>query len=455
MKLDQAILREWDIRGVYPEQINAEVAKALGYAFGVFLHTKNKSYCVVGQDNRFGGDELTKNLMFGLVDSGINIIYLGIVTTPMLNYASHKLKLEYGLMVTASHNPKNDNGFKLFGENYLHLNKADLTFVYEALKNNKQEITTTKGWIKKLDISDSYAEYLGQAFNFGSRPIKAVIDCGNGTAAVIIKKVYEKFNWETEFLFCDSDPNFPNHHPDPNTEANLKALKEKVLETKADLGIAYDGDGDRVGIIDEQGKMIEVDHLMAIFIRDILPKVNNKNFVLDVKCSQSLEEEITKLGGTPIMVKNGSAFVETFVYNYPVLFGGEFSGHLFFLDRHHGYDDGIYGGLRLQEILSTSSLKCSQLTEGINKYFNTPELRVKVSDDRKFAIVNQVKDYCISKNYQFLDIDGVRVKYSDGWALIRASNTGPNLTLRFEATTRERLAELLKEFTILINKLVK
>ena len=455
MILDQSILREWDIRGVYPTQINEETAKALGYAYGSYLNDKKISYCVVGRDNRLGGEELAKSLMLGLIDSGINIIYLDIVTTPMFNFASIKLKLEYGIMITASHNPKNDNGFKIFGKDYLHLVRSELEKVYELIKNNEKVISSTKGWIKKLDISDAYAEDLANSLVFGSQKLKVVIDCGNGTASTIIKKVYEKFNFETEFIFADSDPTFPNHHPDPSVEVNLKALKDKVIETKANLGIAYDGDCDRFGIVDELGNMIESDRLMAIFIRDIFPKVDNKSFIIDVKCSKALEDEISKIGGKSVMVRNGSAFIETYVHDYPSLFGGEYSGHLFFRDRHYGYDDGIYMGLRLQEILSNMPIKCSELSNGLNRYFNTPELRVKVSDGQKFDIVNKVKEYCQANNYEFLDIDGVRVKYPDGWALVRASNTGPNLTLRFEATTRERLAELLKEFTVVINKLVK
>lgn len=455
MILDQSILREWDIRGVYPTQINEETAKALGYAYGSYLNDKKITYCVVGRDNRLGGEELAKSLMLGLIDSGINIIYLDIVTTPMLNFASIKLKLEYAIMVTASHNPKNDNGFKLFGKDYLHLVRSELEKVYELIKNNARIISPTKGWIKKLDISDAYADDLANSLVFGSQKLKVVLDCGNGTASTIIKKVYEKFNFEVEYLYAESDPTFPNHHPDPSVEVNLKALKDKVIETKANLGIAYDGDCDRLGVVDELGNMIESDRLMAIFIRDIFPKVDNKSFIIDVKCSKALEDEISKIGGKSVMVRNGSAFIETYVHDYPSLFGGEYSGHLFFRDRHYGYDDGIYMGLRLQEILSNMPIKCSELSNGLNRYFNTPELRVKVNDGQKFEIVNKVKEYCQANNYEFLDIDGVRVKYPDGWALVRASNTGPNLTLRFEATTRERLAELLKEFTVVINKLVK
>lgn len=455
MQLDPSILREWDIRGVYPGQINEAVAKSIGYAFSILLKEKQVTYCLVGRDNRLGGETLAQNLMLGLVDSGINVIYLDMVTTPMFNFATHHLKQPYGIMITASHNPKNENGFKIFGDDFLHLNKDDLNKVYANIKADQKIITETKGWIKKVRINDSYVNDLAGRFTFGGRELKVVVDCGNGTVATIVKDAFAQLELKADFLFAESDPEFPNHHPDPNTESNLQALKEQVIATQADLGIAYDGDGDRVGVVDEQGNVIESDHLMAIFIRDLIAKVDNKNFIIDVKCSQALEEDISKVGGTPIMVKNGSAYIESFIHNYPALFGGEYSGHIFFRDRHYGYDDGLYASLRLIELLSSSPVKTSELNTGFTKYFNTPELRVKVADEKKFTVVDQVKAYCEEKGYAFLDIDGVRVKYPDGFALIRASNTGPNLTLRFEATTRERLAEILKEFTLLVNKLVQ
>lgn len=454
MKLDESILRKWDIRGRYPENINEDVAEALGYAYAKLLKRKNKEYCIVGRDNRIGGESLANNLMYGLTKSGINVIYLDIVTTPMLNFACKKFNYGYGIMITASHNPKDENGFKLFGEHALHLPQDELKEVYEYIKADERNDAQTSGWIKKLDISDNYKNDLLKDFNFSKR-LKLVIDCGNGTASTIIRKVYESLNCDVTYLYCDSDPTFPNHHPDPNIASNLTALVDKVLEIKADLGIAYDGDCDRVGIVDNEGNIIDTDKLMAIFSRDILKTAENKNIVLDVKCSMVLEEDIKLNGGNPVMVPNGGAYIERYVYEHPTLFGGEYSGHVFFTDRHYGYDDGIYAGLRMQELICKTDKKCSELTEGLMKVFNTPEIKVKIADEVKFEAVNKVKNYCIEKNYNFIDIDGVRVKYPDGWALIRASNTGPNITMRFEATTRPRLEEILKEFTEVVESIIK
>lgn len=454
MNLDKSILRKWDIRGIYPEQINEDVALKVGFAYGAFLKEKNKNTCIVGRDNRIGGEELSKCLIHALTESGINVIYLGIVTTPMLNFAAHELNNEYGIMITASHNPKCDNGFKVFGIGCLHLNAKELNHFYDLIKEDKKVSSNEKGAIKEVDIKDLYIKDLVNNINL-EKKLNVVVDCGNGTSSTIIKDVYKNFNCDVTYLYSDSDPTFPNHHPDPSVFENLNDLRNKVTQTKADLGIAYDGDADRVGIVDEKGNIVECDKLMAIYSKDILKSSENKNIVLDVKCSMALENAIKKYGGNPIMVCNGSAYIETFVQDYPACFGGEYSGHVFFNDRHYGYDDGIYAGLRLQEILCKENISLSELSCDYQKLYNTPEIKVAVKDENKFIIVDKVKEYCDQKDYDYLDIDGVRVKFPDAWALVRASNTGPNLTLRFEATTEERLKELKDEFTSLVDKLNK
>lgn len=249
--------------------------------------------------------------------------------------------------------------------------------------------------------------------------------------------MYKNFNCDVIYLYSESDPTFPNHHPDPNVFDNLKDLCKMVIETKADLGIAYDGDCDRVGIVDNNGNVLETDKLMSIYSKDIIENNDNKNIIIDVKCSIALENAIKKQGGKPVMVCNGSAYIESYVHDYPASFGGEYSGHVFFNDKHYGYDDGIYAGLRLQEILCNQNKALNELTCDYQKLFNTPEIKVSCNDDIKFKIVDQIKEYCKQKNYTYIDIDGVRVTFNDGWALVRASNTGPNLTARFEATTEK------------------
>lgn len=455
MSLDTSILRKWDIRGIYPEQINENVAKQVGFAYAKFLKENNIDSCIVGRDNRIGGEKLSDSLIYGLTESGINVINLGVVTTPMLNFACHKLGNPYGIMITASHNPKNDNGFKVFGDKCLHLETKKLNHFYDLVKANEKEISDVKGNIKNYNIKELYIEDLIYKINLDKKRLKVVIDCGNGTASTIIRDVYKNFNCDVIYLYSESDPNFPNHHPDPNVFENLKDLCNMVKATNSDLGIAYDGDCDRVGIVDNNGNVLETDKLMSIYSKDIIKNNDNKNIIIDVKCSMALEDAIKRQGGNSVMVCNGSAYIETFVNEYPASFGGEYSGHVFFNDKHYGYDDGIYAGLRLQEILCKEDKKLSELTKDYQKLFNTPEIKISCSDDKKFDVVENIKNYCKEKNYEYLDIDGVRVKFSDGWALVRASNTGPNLTTRFEATTEKRVNELKEEFINLINDLVK
>lgn len=450
--IDTSVLRENDIRGVYGKNITEELAVRLGIAFGAYLIKNGKNECVVGYDNRVSGEKLVENLMRGLVNSGINIKFIGMVTTPILNYATISLNIEAGIMVTASHNPANENGFKIFGENFLHLKRSELDKVYEYIKKTPQ--IKGKGNIEFINIIDKYINMLETYILKGSRKLKIAIDTGNGTTSLFIRDIISKFNIEPIYLNIESDGRFPNHNPDPNNDKNLEELKKVVIEQNCDFGIAYDGDGDRVGIVDELGNTIESDKLIAIFSRNIIPKTLNKKVLIDVKCSNALVEDIKTIGAEPIMVKNGSAFIENELNIRDILIGGEYSGHIFFRDKFYGFDDGIYASLRLYEILSNSNKKCSNLLEGYTHYFNTPEIKVKTTDEKKWDIVSNVKEYVISKGYEYLDIDGVRVMFDDGWALIRCSNTGPNLTLRFEAKTEDRLKIIKNEFESLISKLV-
>ena len=281
----------------------------------------------------------------------------------------------------------------------------------------------------------------------GSRKLKVVLDCGNGTTSLFTKDIYSQFpNLDITMICDESDARFPNHHPDPSVEENDQMLKDKVLEIGADIGLGFDGDGDRVGFISDKGKFIPIDQAMIIYIRSINDKVSDKSYLFDVKCSKALEDEILKLGGNPIWYRVGASWTKygTKKNNYP--FGGEYSGHMYFTDRWPGQDSGLYNGLRMLEILSKTDKSITELLSNINHYYNVPETKVKVTDDTKFDIVNDVLEYAKSKNYPILDLDGVRVNFEDGWALVRASNTGPNLTVRYEATTKARLQEIKNEF---------
>ena len=448
--INQYIFRGYDIRGVYPTDLNSDVAYTIGKSFGTYVKHLGKTKAVIGMDNRYSSLELKESLVQGIISTGIDVIDLGLVTTPMYYYACIKLNNPTGVMVTASHNPKDDNGFKFaFDERGNARGKMieefkDFTF--------KQDFEDGIGKISYYDIRNDYIELFKQSLDFGKRKIKVVIDPGNGTTSIIAKELYEMFPLDLEVIFGDSNPDFPNHHPDPCVEKNLESLKKKVIENNADLGLAFDGDGDRLGVIDEQGHYIATDKYMIIIIRDIVDKVAKKEFLYDVKCSKSLSDEIEKLNARGICYRTGNSYTKAKVKEENLPFGGELSGHVYFNDKWPCFDSGLYAGLRLIEILSKTDKKVSNLLDGINHYYSTEELKFKSSDDKKFLIVDKIKEYCLKKGYQILAIDGVRVTFDYGWALVRASNTGPNITARFEAKTFEQLEQLQTEFIDLIKE---
>lgn len=448
--MDKNIFREYDIRGVYPTQINEEVAYKVGKSYGSYIQEKlHRDVCGVGRDNRLSSPSLSKELIRGILDSGCNVIDFGTTTTPMYYFACLKTNVLIGIMVTASHNPKDDNGFK-FSFDYLGNARGeqvydfrDYTFTGKFLSGH--------GEVSSFDPTSYYKSFIKERIDMGERKLKVVLDCGNGTTSLFAEEIYKQFsNLDVKMICNVSDANFPNHHPDPSVEENNEMLKKKVLEVKADIGIGFDGDGDRVGFVDEYGEMVPIDQAMIIYIRDLVNKVNKKEFLYDVKCGKALEDEIVKLGGKAICYRTGNSWTRYKVNKEGLPFGGEYSGHMYFTDKFPGLDSGLYNGLRMLEILSKTKLSFSSLLDGINKYYNTPELKIKVNDENKFKIVEEVKHYATGKGYKFLDIDGIRVQFDDGWALVRASNTGPNLTVRFEARTKDRLQEIKNEFESVI-----
>ena len=454
--VDKNIFREYDIRGVYPKQINEKVAYLVGRSYGSYIREKlNKNKCVVGHDNRYSSQSLSDNLIKGITDSGCDVIDCGLVTTPMYYYACIKTNVIIGVMITASHNPKDDNGFKFSFDN---LGNARGKMVYDFRDYTlNQNFLSGNGKIETLNILPDYKKAIFNGIEMGNKKIKVVIDCANGTTSLFAKEINSLFdNLDITMLFDESDSSFPNHHPDPVVKENMQTLINKVIETKADLGLGYDGDGDRIGVIDNKGNMIDTDKLMIIIIRSLINKVSNKTFLYDVKCSKALEDVILKLNGTPLCYRTGNSYTRAKVNEDKLYFGGELSGHLYFNnEKWPCIDSGIYNGLKIIELLSNTDKTLFELTEDIPKYFNTPEIKLAVNDNIKFEIVNKVTEYCIQKNYNTLTIDGARITFEDGWALVRASNTGPNLTLRFEATSQERLNDIKNEFTSLINNLLK
>ena len=443
--MNHNIFRGYDIRGIYPTEIDEETAYTIGLGFGTHIKRMGKTNCVVGHDNRLSSDTLYEALKEGIKETGIDVVSLGLVTTPMYYYACIKLQIYSGVMVTASHNPKDDNGFKFaFDESGNCKGQEIQDFLEEIIEGHFE---SGMGRESSYDITPDYLELFRTNLHFGSRRVKAVIDPGNGTTSIIAEKIYQMFPIDLVFINEKSDGNFPNHHPDPCVEDNLLQLKEKVLETGADIGLAFDGDGDRMGMVTASAKFIPTDQYMIIVIRDIIDKVSKKKFLYDVKCSKALSDEIERLGGEGVCYRTGNSYTKAKVRDDDLPFGGELSGHVYFRDRWPGFDSGLYAGLRMLEILSHTEKSVEELLEGINHYYSTEELKFASPDTVKFEVVKKIGEYATSKGYEYLDIDGVKVLFDDGWALVRASNTGPNLTARFEAKTKERLKELQKEFT--------
>ena len=448
MKVNENIFRAYDLRGIYGEELDDNGAYYIGVAFGLHIKNEGKRVAIVGHDNRVSSPAISENLINGITDTGIDVIDIGLAMTPMFSYAREYLNIPSGIMITASHSPSAYNGMKVY------FNEEGRIYgdIIQAFKEEAKSVlnnftpTVSKGSIKTSDMREPYIEMIKDKIKLGNRKIKVVIDCGNGSGSIIAKEVYESVGCEVVPLFCDSDPAFPNHHPDPAVEENMVALKQKVIEVHADLGVGFDGDADRVGVVDEQGHMIYMDLYTAIICRDLLPRLTDKKVLIDIKCSKALEDEVVKLGGEPVYSRTGHSYMIKAMKQNNIVFGCELAGHAYFADEFYGYDDGPYAGLRLIRILSNTDKPVSALLDGINKYYATPEIIVKATDDTKFNIVNDVITYTKEKGYNILTIDGVRVLFNDGWSLVRASNTGPNLTMRFEAISEERLAEIKQEF---------
>ncbi len=448
--INKNIFRGYDIRGIYPNEIDEDTAYTIGLGFGSRIREMGKSSCVVGHDNRLSSDALYGALIEGILSTGIDVISLGLCTTPMYYYACIKLQIYSGVMVTASHNPKDDNGFKFsFDESGNCKGQEIQDFMNYILKGN---FLVGNGTLSTYRVEEDYLKLFQDSLNFGPRRVKVVIDPGNGTTSIIAKKLYELFPMDLVVINGESDGHFPNHHPDPCVEDNLIQLKEKVLEVGADLGLAFDGDGDRMGMVTNSGRFLPTDLYMILIIRNIINKVSKKEFLYDVKCSKALSDEIERLGGKGICYRTGNSYTKAAVRDYDLTFGGELSGHVYFRDRWPGFDSGLYAGLRMVEILSHTTQSVDELAEGIPVYYSTPELKFAASDDIKFSIIEKIEEYVKSKGYQYLTIDGIKVLFDDSWVLVRASNTGPNITARFEANSMQRLEELQNEFVSLLQQ---
>lgn len=453
VKINNEIFREYDVRGIFGQDLDIDVAYTFGKSFGSYIQKVGNKEVIIGNDNRESGPILSNGLIKGLLDSGVDVLNLGLVTTPMYYYAKKKYNIKSGIMITASHNPREYNGFKIsFNEKGNACGQAIIDF---RDFTNKQDFIDGKGKITTINIREDYLKLIHDSIDLGNRKVKVIYDCGNGTGSIIVKDILDMFNIEYELLYCDSDPTFPNHHPDPCVHENLIDLGNKVKELGYDLGIGIDGDADRVGLVDANGNVISSDLIMLIVYRSMVNTMKEKKAIYDVKCSKSLIDEIEKLGLKGTMNRTGNSYMNLAINDGNYDFGGEYSGHLWFRDKWPGFDDGIYAGLRLIEILSKTDKPISALLDNINHYYSTEELKFKAADNIKFDIIDKIKEYCINKDYNIILVDGVRVTFDDSWALVRASNTGPNITVRFEAKTEERLQEIQTEFTDLLNNYLK
>ncbi|UCE42468.1 MAG: phosphomannomutase/phosphoglucomutase [Candidatus Aminicenantes bacterium] len=447
MRLKPEIFRQYDIRGIVDKDLTQDTVEILGKAIGTYFRQHNRSHVAVGMDCRLSSPAFSESLSQGLLSTGCDVTALGTIPTPLLYFTIFYKKMDMdpdvdaGVMITGSHNPPEYNGFKMMsGEDTLY--GPDIQDIYQIIES-EAFIQDEMGTKKNYDIVPEYSDYVVENINMGKRP-KVVVDAGNGTGGVVAVPILKKLGCDVIDLFCEMDGNFPNHHPDPTLPEALETLITKVKESGADVGIAYDGDADRIGAIDDMGNIIWGDQLMILFSRDILPSYPGAAVISEVKASKLLYEEIAKLGGRPIMWKTGHSFIKKKIKQEKALIAGEMSGHIFFADRFFGFDDAIYSSARLLEILSRSEQKLSAMLADLPQTFHTPEIRIYASDAVKFKIVENVKKD-LAEKYPIVDIDGVRAQFPTGWGLVRASNTQEVLVLRFEADTEKDLHAIRKE----------
>jgi phosphomannomutase / phosphoglucomutase len=436
-KINREIFRAYDIRGVVDKDFDPEWVETLGKACGTYFRGLGIDQAVVGHDCRHSSPEYQARVVKGLQSTGVDVVFLNMVATPLFYFAVKKLGRKAGVMVTASHNPSNFNGFKVWaGDGTIH--SQEIQNIYEIMV--KGEFAVGKGIAGELDIEPEYLSCLKDQGPIAG-PVRVVVDGGNGAAGMVCVKALENAGASVIPIYCEPDGSFPNHHPDPTVMKNNVDLVATVKKEKAQLGIGLDGDGDRIGVVDEKGQMIYGDQLLAVYARDVLKENPGASVIGEVKCSHLLFNDIQKHGGQPIMWKTGHSLIKAKMKEEKSPLAGEMSGHMFFADRYYGFDDAVYSAQRLVEIVAKKKdVPVSSYLDDWPKIFNTPEIRMECPDKIKFRVVEMAQDY-FRQDYEIVDVDGVRITFEDGWALLRASNTQPVLVLRFEAESEARLAE--------------
>ena len=435
--MNPEIFREYDIRGIVDKDLTDQDVILIGKAFGTYLQRENRSRITVGRDCRLSSKNYGQLLIEGLVATGCDVVDIGVCSTPVFYFSIRHLKKEGGVMVTASHNPPEYNGFKICS-GYDTLFGEQIQTVRQIAED--RSFVEGRGDTETADVSTAYRKFLEDNITL-ARPLRVGIDAGNGTAGIVAAPIMRNLGCEVFELYCDMDGNFPNHEPDPTVEKNMRDLITLVREKGLNVGIGYDGDGDRIGVIDEKGNILWGDKLMIIYAREILSRKPGSTFISEVKCSQTLYNDIEKRGGRILMWKTGHSLIKQKMKEVKAELAGEMSGHMFFVDRYFGYDDAIYASLRLLEILAATGKNITKLLSDVPKTYATPEIRVFCPDDRKFQVVKEITEH-FRQRYSIIDIDGVRVLFEDGWGLVRASNTQPVLVLRFEALSQARLSEI-------------
>jgi phosphomannomutase/phosphoglucomutase len=438
--LKSTIFREYDIRGVADTELLSPDVVDLGRGLGTLLQRKSGKSITLGRDCRLSSPRLRDALLEGLMDSGCEVTDIGVVPTPLLYFSAVHLQADGAVMITGSHNPSEFNGFKtVCGPTTLH--GETIQEVRRIIEG--RDFLKGRGSHADMDVIPAYLDEVAPQFQY-SRRIKVVLDAGNGTAGPVAHRLFERLNCEVTELFFDMDGRFPNHHPDPTVPANLQHLRDAVQARKAELGMAFDGDADRIGAVDENGEVIYGDMLLLIFGREILTRKPGATIIGEVKCSQLLYDELRRLGGNAVMYKTGHSLIKAKMKQEHAELAGEMSGHMFFADRYFGYDDALYAACRLIEIVAAGGKPLSAQLAALPKLVSTPEIRVDCPDELKFRVVERVSER-LKKTHNVIDVDGVRVRFEHGWGLVRASNTQPVLVLRFEAENEDWLAEYRAE----------
>jgi phosphomannomutase/phosphoglucomutase len=434
------IFREYDIRGIAGKELLDADIQDLGRAIGTYLQRHSGKQVTLGRDTRLSSDRLADAIARGLVASGCDVTDIGVVPTPVLYYSVFHLKATGAVMITGSHNPPEYNGFKVVsGTGTIY--GQEIQEIRGLIERG--DFASGPGSLKTADVVSPYVDEVASQFHF-ERKVRVVADAGNGTAGPVIHRIFERLNVDATELFFEMDGRFPNHHPDPTLPECIETLARKVYETRADLGVAFDGDADRIGAVDEHGNVLWGDQLMIIYAREILTRKPGATFIGEVKCSQVMYDEIQRLGGHPIMYRTGHSLIKAKMKESRAELGGEMSGHMFFADRYYGFDDALYAACRLIEIVSRSGRPLSAQLAGLPKMMATPEIRVDCPDEVKFDVVRRVAEH-FRKEHKIVDIDGVRVLFENGWGLLRASNTQPVLVERFEAANEQLLSRYRRE----------